>query len=210
MTVSYITCEQGSEEWFRARMGIPTASEFETVLSKGKGNAPSKVRRTYMLRMIGERMTGEPIESFSNGHMERGRVMEAEARQQYAFVSDVDPVLVGFARNDTVCNGPIGASPDSLIGDTGTLEVKTKLQHLHLEVLLADAVPEDHIPQIQGQLLVTEREWCDFVSYWPSLPLFVKRVYRDEAFIANLVSELNRFNDDMLVLETKIKQRWAA
>ena len=210
MTVEYIECEQGSEEWFRARMGIPTASEFSTILASGRGGAPSKGRQTYMLKLIGERMSGEPMESYSNAHMERGKAMEAEARQSYAFIHEVEPKLVGFARNTTVCTGPIGASPDSLIADAGTLEVKTKLPHLQLEVLLADAVPEEHVAQVQGQLLVSGREWCDFVSYWPNLPLFVKRVHRDEAYIKTLVSELNRFHDEMLVLETKIKQRWTA
>lgn len=211
MPVEFIECEQGSEEWFRARMGLPTASEFSTILASGRGGAPSKSRQTYMLKLIGDRMSGEPMESYSNAHMERGKMMEAEARENYAFVQQVEPQLVGFARNESVCNGPIGASPDSLINDTGTLEVKTKLPHLQLEVLLADAVPNEHIAQIQGQLLVCEREWADFVSYWPNLPLFVKRVYRDDKYINGiLVPELNRFLDEMLVLETKIKQRWAA
>lgn len=209
MTVEFIDCEQGTEEWRIARAGLPTASMFGTVLAKGRGNAPSKTRHTYMLQLIGERMSGMPMESYSNGHMERGQIMEAEAREHYAFAQGVEPELVGFAINRDVCtSGPIGASLDNRVGNNGCTEIKSKLPHLLLEVLLADEVPSEHIPQMQGQLLTCELEWCDFVAYYTNMPMFVKRVYRDEAYIANLVSELNRFMDEMLVLETKIKQRW--
>ena len=78
-------CEQGSAEWFAARAGIPTASEFATVMARGRGGE-SKTRRTYMLKLIGERLTGQPMESYTNAHMERGKVMEAEARDLYAMV----------------------------------------------------------------------------------------------------------------------------
>ena len=206
MAVEYIECEQGSVDWFEARRGIPTASMFSTVLAQGRSKgSPSKTRQTYMLTLIGERMTGEVAESYTNAHMERGKEMEAEARSLYAFMEDAEPQLVGFARN-----GNAGASPDSLVDDNGLLEIKTKLPHLQLAVLDADKLPPEHEPQVQGQLWICEREWCDFVSYWPKLPLFVKRVYRDEAYIKKLADEVQRFNDELLVLETKIKQRWMA
>ena len=198
MSYEIIDCEQGSPEWFQARLGIPTASEFATVMAIGRGGAESKQRRTYMLKLIGERMTGEPAESYTNFHMERGKIMEEEARNAYAFMTDITPELVGFIRN---CNK--GCSPDSLIDNNGILEIKTKLPHLHLEVLLNDAMPTEHMAQVQGQMWVAEREWCDFVSYWPKLPLFVKRVYRDEEYIKKLSDGVDRFIAEMNTLQEK-------
>jgi len=205
MPVEIIDCEQNSEEWLRARMGIPTASEFATVMAKGKGSSPSKTRRTYMLKLLGERMTGEPAENFSNRHTDRGHEMEPEARDAYAFMTDNDPTQVGFMRN-----GEKGASPDSLVGDSGLLEIKTKLPHLQLGVLDCGEVPAEHIPQTQGQIWVAEREWCDFASYWPGLPLFVKRVYRDEVYIKKLDAAIVQFLDEMNELHERIRARYAA
>lgn len=179
---------QGSPEWFKARLGIPTASEFAAVKAKGEG----KTRRTYMMKLIGEILTGECMEGYSNAHMERGKEMEPDARNLYAFRMDVEPIQVGFVRN-----GRKGASPDSLIGLNGMCEIKTKLPHLQAEVLLADRLPPEHIAQCQGNLWVAEREWIDFVSYWPRMPLFVKRVYRDDAYIATLAKEVDLFLAEM-------------
>ena len=205
MSIEIITCTQGEPEWFTARMGIPTASMFATVKAKGKGAADSKTRTTYMLKLIGERMTGEPMESYSNGHMDRGKVMEEEARNFYAFQVEIEPELVGFIRN-----GEKGCSPDSLLGTDGLLEIKTKLPHLQLAVLLAGTLPAEHKAQVQGQLWVAEREWADFCSYWPGLPLFVTRVYRDEDYIKELSEEVDKFLAEMNDLHEQIKQRFAA
>lgn len=200
MDLQIFDVDQGSPEWFAARAGIPTASEFATVMAKGRGGADSKTRRTYMLKLIGERMTGQPMESYTNGHMERGKVMEAEARDLYAMVRDVEPQRVGFMRR-----GDAGASPDSLLGADGLLEIKTKLPHLQLEVLLADRLPPEHAAQVQGQLWISGRSWVDFVSYWPGLPLFVTRVQRDETYIATIKAEVEEFNAEMAALLEKIQ-----
>lgn len=196
--IEVFNCEQGTPEWFECRLGIPTASMFSAVLAKGQG----KTRRTYMLKLLGERMTGELQDSYSNGHMDRGKEMEDEARDAYAFMKDVEPESVGFIRN-----GEKGCSPDSLVDD-GLLEIKTKLPHLQLEVLDKDALPSEHKAQVQGQIWVAEREWCDFVSYWPKLPLFIKRVYRDDNYIKTLSEEVDRFLSDMSDLEGKIKAKY--
>lgn len=172
-----LDCVQGEPEWFEARRGVVTASRFSDVLAKGHGIT----RRKYLLTLAGEAITGEVAESYSNGHMERGHVMEAEARDLYAFAKDVDPQLVGFMRR-----GRAGASPDSLVGDDGMVEIKTKLPHLQLDVLDKGKLPSDHVAQVQGQMWISGRAWCDFVSYWPRLPLFCIRIERDEAYIATL------------------------
>lgn len=183
-----IDCEQGSAEWFTARAGIPTASEFSTVMAKGEG----KTRKTYMLKLAGEILTEEPMPSYSNADMERGKVMEDEARDLYSFTADVEPQRVGFIRN-----GDKGASPDSLIGDNGGLEIKSALAHIQIERLLRDELPSEHKAQVQGCLWIAEREWWDFTSYCPKLPLFVKRVYRDEDYIKKMSDEVDRFNAEL-------------
>lgn len=200
-------CEQGSPEWHMCRLGIPTASEFDTVQAKGKGGGDSKTRRTYLLKLAGEVLTGEPMYSYSNDHMERGKVMEAEARDLYCMVTDAEPMQIGFMRR-----GRAGASPDSVVGDAGLLEIKTKLPHLQLECLLSNEVPSEHVAQLQGQLWISGREWVDFVSYWPGLPLFVKRVKRDELYIAKLREAIDLFNNhlDAMVATVKSYKREAA
>jgi hypothetical protein len=195
-----IECDQGTPDWHAARAGIPTASMFGTVMASGKGGADSKTRTTYMHKLAGEIITGEPMESYSNAHMERGKEMEAEARDLYAFQQVVEPVQIGFIRS-----GQKGCSPDSLIGDTGMCEVKTKLPHLQIEVLLRGELPPEHRAQCQGNLWVAEREWIDFVSYWPKMPLFVKRVYRDEPYIAGLASAVDAFNDELAALVERVR-----
>lgn len=201
MALEIIECEQGSENWLKARLGIPTASEFSTVMAKGRGGGDSATRKTYMLKLIGERLTGEPMWSYSNTHMERGKEMEAEARNLYAMVSELDPVQVGFLRR-----GDAGCSPDSLVGDSGMLEIKTKLPHLQLDCILYDELPSEHRAQCQGQLWIAEREWVDFVSYWPGLPLFAKRVFRDEDYIKRLAEAVRSFNAEMEETIAKVQQ----
>lgn len=188
-----IDCEQGSPEWFLARAGIPTASEFATVMAKGEG----KTRRKYLMTLLGERMTGEVVESYSNGHMERGKIMEAEARDLYLFRTGAESRLAGTFVNDDI---GAGASPDSVIGDDGLLEVKTRLPHLQLELLLKGGLPAEHKDQVQGQMLVTGRKWVDYVSYWPKLPAHIVRVERDEAYIATLSQEIADFNGELSAL----------
>jgi YqaJ-like viral recombinase domain len=199
-----VDCEQGSESWWRARMGIPTASEFATVIASGRGGGDSKTRRAYMLKLAGEIITGEPMESYSNGHMERGKSMEDEARNFYAFMTDAPIARVGFIRN-----GSKGCSPDSLIGSNGMLEIKTKLPHLLIELLLKDDFPPEHKAQCQGALWVAEREWIDISVYWPKLPPFIKRAYRDDSYIATLAKSVDEFNDELAATVEKVRARAA-
>lgn len=200
MDLQIITCDQGTPEWFSARAGIPTASRFATVLASGRGGGESKTRRKYMLQLAGEQITGQPMDGYSNGHMERGKEMEAEARDLYALVRDSAPEQVGFMRR-----GDAGASPDALIGNDGLLEIKTKLADLQIEVLLANRLPPEHVAQIQGQLWISGRSWCDFVSYCPGLPIFIHRVDRDEQYIAKLAVEVETFNGELVDIITQIK-----
>jgi len=196
---------QGSDEWYEVRRGIVTASEFGTLLMQGRGGGDSKTRRTYMLKLMGERLTGDPMYRYTNDHMERGHDQEPAARELYAFQADVEPQAVGFIKN-----GSVGCSPDSIVGDDGMVEIKTKLAHLHLDVLLGGTVPTEHMAQIQGQLWVAERQWCDFVSYCPKLPLFVKRVERDEAFIERIAKAVDLFERELVTIMDAVQPKRSA
>lgn len=194
MTLKIHNFEQGTNEWFAARLGIPTASRFADVISKGRGTAPSKTRRTYMMKLLAERITGNLQQNHTNEHTARGHEHEDPAREAYMWQTDNHVEQVGF-----IVDYELGAgySPDGLVDDDGLIEIKSKLPHLHLDVLLGGEVPKEHIAQIQGGLLVSKRNWCDFVSYCPDLPLFVKTVHRDEKMIERLRAGLVSFNEEL-------------
>lgn len=191
-----IECDQGSPEWHAARAGIPTASEFKKVLrERGKTKGSESVERaTLIRRLAGERITGEPSENYSNAYMERGHAVEPQAREDYGFIHDVEPVLVGFVTTD---DGMAGCSPDSFIGDVGALEIKTAAPHILLDHMFKGEFPPEHKAQCQGVLWVTERDWLDLLIYWPKMRPFVKRAFRDEAYIADLAKAVAAFNDEV-------------
>lgn len=203
MPVEIVQCEQNTPEWLEARLGIPTASNFKTIKAEGKdggGSATSATRRTYMLKLAGEILTGQPAENYTNADMERGHEMEGEAREMYALTRDAEPQIVGFIRN-----GNVGCSPDSLLGDDGGLEIKTAAPHIQIDRLLKGKLPPEHVAQVQGTLWVTERQWWDFVSYWPGLPMLVVRVERDEGYIRQLASAVEAFSTELDALVQSIK-----
>lgn len=202
MSIQIHDMEQGTPEWFAVRLGVPTASEFSTVMASGRGGTPSVTRRKYMLKLAGEILTGEPAESYTNPAMERGHEMEAEARNLYAFMADVDPVQVGF-----VTNGRAGCSPDALVGERGGLEIKTRAPHLLIETLLKGEMPTEHTAQVQGCMWVCEREWWDFAAYYRGLPLFTKRIERDEAYIARMASAVREFTEELDDVVASIRAR---
>lgn len=196
-----IDCEQGSTEWFEARAGIPTASEFSTVLARGKDGGASIMRAKYLRQLAGEILTGEPApEGYSNGHMERGKLMEDDARQLYSLITDEEPQRVGFIKN-----GRAGASPDSLLGDIGGLEIKTAIPAVQIDRLQRGTLPPEHRAQVQGCLWITGRQWWDFVSFWPRLPPLIIRVERDEEYIAQLAKAVDAFNEELDAIVQSIR-----
>lgn len=187
--IEVIDCVQGEPEWHLARCGIPTASRFKDILAKGE----LKMRNKYLRDLTAEVIRGTVEEDgYSNGHMERGKAQEAEARDLYAFMRGVEPTPVGFIRN-----GRAGCSPDSLIGDDGGLELKTALGHIQIERIQKGTLPSEHIAQVQGGLWITGRRYWDFCSYSPGLPPLIVRVERDEAYIAALAKAVDAFNDEL-------------
>ena len=193
-------CEQGSDDWFRVRLGMPTASEFSTVLASGKGGGVSITRRTYLDKLAAERITGRPTTTYTNRFMERGSAMEGEVRDYYTMLTDTNPQRVGFIKNEKK-----GCSPDALIDANGMLEIKTAEQHIMIRVFDNDCVPTDHIPQLQGNLWVAEREWIDLIIYCPGMKAFIRRVHRDESYIARLAAAVNQFNNELDALTERVR-----
>ena len=189
-------CIQGSEEWYAARLGKVTASNFSAATSAGRGSAPSKTRKDYMLKLVAERMTELPTESYSNKAMEWGSETEQEAREYYEALNGCEVQQVGFIERD----GDTGGSPDGLVGANGMLEIKCPFPTTHIRYILADKMPAEYVKQVQGNLWVAERQWCDFVSFDPRVkqrPYFSARVYRDDDYIKELHIKLVMFIDEM-------------
>ncbi len=193
-----IDCIQGTPEWFAARCGVPSASNFDMLITT-KGE-PSKQRQKYLYRLAGETITGIAEESYTNAAMERGKVMEAEARQLYQLITGEEVKEVGFCLVEGY-----GASPDGLVGDVGCIEIKCPNMATHVGYLLDNVLPTDYFQQTQGQLLVTGRKWCDFVSYYPGLKPLIIRVTRDEKFLKALQVELELFISELKTVVQKIK-----
>ena len=188
-----INCEQNSPEWFKAKAGIPSASNFDCIITTdGK---PSKQRTKYLYRLAGEHITEKVEETYQNAMMIRGQELEEEARKLYQILTDESVKKVGFCVTD---KKPIyGASPDSLVGDKGGLEIKCPIISTHVSYLLGGVLPNDYFQQIQGNLLVTGREWWIFESYYPGMKPFIIKMERDEKFLKALKIELEIFCQEL-------------
>ncbi len=184
--------EQGTPEWLALRLGIVTCSELDALLVNGKGEAGfGAAAFTYMDQLIGERITAEAAElPFTTRATARGHELEQVARGLYEAREGITTTQAGI-----ILNHGIGYSPDSLVGEPGLTEIKTKLPKFQVSVILAGEIPKEHVAQCQGGLWVSEREWIDFISYWPGMPLFVKRAYRDEVLIRKIAERVATFHE---------------
>ena len=187
-----INCEQRTDEWYKARLGIPSASNFSKIVD-GRGNK-SKQQKDYLYRLAAQRLTGTREETHTSAAMQQGIEREDLSRGVYAMEQEVIVEEVGFCLSDC---GRWGASPDGLVGENGLVELKNPIGKTAVEYLRNGKLPSTYFQQVHGQLFVTERDWCDFVSYYPGLPLFVIRVERDDEFLARLKDELNLFCDEL-------------
>lgn len=187
--------EQRSEEWHSARIGKVTASRIADVMAIGKGGAPSVTRNKYKAQLICERLTGCKTEGYINAEMQHGIDQEENARNAYEFLRDANVELVGFIQHPSIVMS--GASPDGLIGGEGLVEFKCPNSTTHLETILTKEIDGKYIKQMQWQMACTNRQWCDFASYDPKMPpnlqLFVKRIYRDNDFIAEIETAVIEF-----------------
>ena len=183
-------CEQGSSKWLRLRCGLPTASEFHRIVTPG--GKISQAQEHYRNELLAEFMLGRPTDGVSMPWMDRGKELEAEAVEFYEFTNDTTTERVGFITNDAKT---YGASPDRLVGEKGLLEIKVPKPSTHIEYLLYKGVDERYRPQLQGQLLVTGRDWVEILSYHPEMPPALVHVERDEKYIKLLSEELDKFTE---------------
>lgn len=197
--------EQGSDEWLELRLGKLTASKFADVISKGRGSAPSKTRESYMYQLVAEIITGQPQDSFKSSAMDWGNECEPAARAAYELKHDIDVQECAFIEH----NEWIGVSPDGLVGDTGLLEIKSPNTTTQIKRALSGEFPKEYMAQVQGQLWVSGREWCDFVSYDPRIntdaDYFEVRVYRDGEYINDLAEKCDVFIEDLKEVLKKLE-----
>lgn len=203
MSVEISLVEQGSPEWFDVRKGIPTASMLNAIMAAGKDGGASLTRKKYMRQLAGEIITEKVDENrYKNAAMERGQLLEPEARSAYEFATENTIELVGFVLNR---EKNFGYSPDFLIGSRGAGEIKTKQQDLLIECIEADRVPPQHVKQLQGGMWASERDWVDLAIYWPGLPLFLKHVERNDLFCSTIAEAVAQFNYDLGKLVERIR-----
>ena len=181
---------QGSADWHQVRLGIPTGSKFKDLITST--GAPSKSMATYAANLAGDLYAGKSLDSFEgNQWTDRGTELEAEARALYQFDTGNDVVEVGFITPDS---GLYGVSPDGLIGDDGLVEFKCLKTSNHIAALIYynkhKKSPTTYIQQVQGQMMVAEREWCDLVFYHPDLPMLVIRNEPDQKIYDGLINQL--------------------
>lgn len=190
--------EQRSDEWFKARLGKVTASAVADVMAKTKSGYGAS-RANLMAKLITERLTGQPAESYTNGAMQWGIDNEDTARAAVAFYLGQEIHEVGFIEHPTIMD--FGASPDGLIGSDGMLEIKCPNTATHLAYLRERQIPQKYLLQMQTQMVCADRKWNLFVSFDPRLPIrlqmFSQRVERDNDLIAEIESEVQKFLREM-------------
>lgn len=201
---------QGSDEWFEARLGLPTASHFGTIMAQGN-DGPALTRTEYLYRLAGEVVTRMPAEeTFKSRAMERGKEMEPEAIEDYERRKAVKITRVGLGVNFSGLKR-CGASPDGLLGFDGGLETKTMRPDKMIPMLDRGArMPGEHRAQVQGNMLVFERDWWDFKIFYRRMPDFTVTVRRDDAYIKTLHDQIQIFNHDLKRLVEKLRNMGAA
>lgn len=192
---------QRSKEWLAERLGLPTASCFEKIVTT-KGEI-SKTRKTYLYELVGEKKTGRPASRFVSAKMKAAAEREPDARIRYGLIYDVEVQEVGLCYRDE--QKRYGYSPDGLIGEDGTLEIKDA--EPHIQVMRFDVGwPEyEHKQQVQGGLFITDRKWCDLMSYCEGMEPIIIRYYRDEEFISKLEISLNLFCSELAMYINKLR-----
>lgn len=209
--IEFFDCEQNSPEWFDLRRGILTASNFKIILRSGTDGEASKTRTQLLYRLAGERLTGITEETFKSDAMKRGHEMEPEARAYYAR-TNFDAVIehVGFVRRTIVTplgrKIMVGASPDSKVGPRKGLEIKTLKPDLLIAQAKRGTFPPEHRAQTHGTMFVADWTELDLLLFYRGMPIAPKySLIRDEAFVAELVKEIEIFDFDLEMLLKDLK-----
>ena len=193
--------EQGTPEWFALRLGVITGSKFKDVMAKGQG----KSRKSYMYQLAAEMITDEMAESFTNDAMQWGTDNEPAARAMYELESRNEVDEVCFVKRDDF----VGVSPDGLVGDSGLVEFKCPKTTTQIETFLSGKMPTSHKAQVQGQIWVCERDWCDFVSFDPRIDgdagYVCYRQERDDEYIKELEEACYKFSEELQTMVKKLK-----
>ena len=181
---------QGTEEWLKLRCGVITASEIKTILTPSGKPASNDKARAYIWQKASERITGFLEPAFETRDMLRGHDDEGFAKHEYS--RHFEPVSdCGFITQQFIGGITIGYSPDGLVGNTGLIECKSRKPKFQIETLLnyqqSKEIPSEFMAQIQTGLMVTGREWCDFISYCGGLPMITIRVFPDRVYQARIL-----------------------
>ena len=196
--------QQGSDEWVLAKVGIPSSSSFDKIITP-KTQKFSESADKYAWKLIAEQLLNAPLDDYlSSGFILRGKSMEAEALGYYELTEGVDTKPGGFCVRD---DGKAGASPDFFVGNDGVGEIKCPSAEIHVGYLL-DSQGIGYKAQVQGQLWVCEREWCDTLSYHPTMPKALVRQHRDEEFIGKLAKAVDLFHEMINDMRDKLKSRY--
>ena len=197
--------EQGSDEWFAARCGIPTASNFDKIITAtGKKSSQAE---GYMNTLLAESVTSEKSSIKQTDWMLRGIEMEPEARETYEFITDSKVDQTGLVFRDESKN--VACSPDGLLPDRG-LEIKCPAPGTHIGYLLGGKTPTTYIPQLQGSMWVTGFDTWDFLSYHPDIKPMIITVRRDEKFHNALDEIMGAFLDTLNEKRELLAQKLAA
>lgn len=182
---------QGSDEWLAARCGLLTASEVKLILTPTLKLASNDKTRQHVWEIAAQRLTGYTEPHYISDDMLRGYDDEVKARELY---SDLyAPVTEsGFITNDQ-WGFTIGYSPDGIVGDDGLIECKSRRQKYQVQTISEGLVPAEYMLQLQTGLLVTGRDWIDFISYSGGLPMFVQRVTPDDDIQAAIINAASEF-----------------
>jgi putative phage-type endonuclease len=203
-----ITDEQRTAEWFQARVGKATASRFKDVMAKLKNGSPAAARINYLVDIATERLTKSATPHYTNSAMQWGVTHEAGARILYEQRRQLQVEETGFIHHAEL---DAGASPDGLVDWDGLIEIKCPYNSSVHVMTWMDGMPEDHIAQVQGQLWITGRQWCDYVSFDPRMPdrlqLYVERIERNDSFIAGLETEIRKFLIDVDSMVAKLMEK---
>lgn len=193
MQPSQVTNDQRTDDWFEARLGRATASRFKDIMLTIKSGEAAG-RKNYRAELVAERLTGAKEEGWTSAAMQWGIDNEPLARLRYELLSGNTVEECGFFAHETLM---AGASPDGLIDDDGLLEIKCPNTATHIETLRKQEVPYQYYWQVMGQMWITGRKWCDFVSFDPRMPknaqIFIKTVERDEEAIKRLEAQIITF-----------------